>query len=153
MTIRRRQNFCFNLLPITSNVNIVDFLLVLLVFNFLNFFTRCCRSSDTGENRLKIGDFAKTRSVWPCIVASYCGESRLCACVSVCVRMLLKSPRNFIELSEINMIMEMTSQTVYQPAANQSTFKILSALAEVTHTVRQFQYYCALAKKTVSKVP
>jgi len=64
---------------------VVDFLLVLLVFSFLNFFARCCHSGATGENRLKIGDFAKTRSVWPCIIASYCGESRLCTCVSVCV--------------------------------------------------------------------
>jgi len=155
MTIRRRQNFCFNLLPITSNANRVNFLLVFLVFNFLNFFARCCRSGATGKNRSKIGDFAKARSVWPCIVASYCGESRLRACVSVCVRMLARSSLEFLEMQQINVIVSCASVscTVLHPAANESSMKFLSALAEVSDTVRQFQYYYALAKKTVSKVP
>ena len=39
---------------------VVDFLLVIL-----NFFARCYRWGATSENRLKIGDFAPTRPVWP----------------------------------------------------------------------------------------
>jgi len=56
----------------------VDFLLVLIEL----FFARCYGRGTTGENRLKIGDFAPIRSLWPkisgrrgCLPQSFCTDS------------------------------------------------------------------------------